>query len=85
MSVDPALELAQFQQFIIDHLERGVSMSPEEAVDLWRASHPDSATYEEDVEAVRQALAELDAGEPGMTIEEFAAKIRDRHGISEGE
>ena len=85
MSIDPALELVQFHQFIVEHMNKGSSMSPEEAVDLWRASHPDPATYEEDVEAVREALAELDAGEPGMTIEEFAAEIRNRHGISEGE
>jgi hypothetical protein len=85
MSVQPSTELADFQQFVGEHVQRGLALSPEEVLDLWRAMHPTPAALDEDVEAVREALAELDAGEPGMTIEEFAAEFKRRYGISERE
>ncbi len=43
MSVDRAAELARFQQFIADGLGKGESISPEEALDLWRVKNPKHA------------------------------------------
>lgn len=91
MATDPHSELAQFQQFVGQHVQSGTQLSPEEVLDLWRLEHPDPEDFgdpeihEDDLEAIREAIAELEAGAPTYTIEEVVAEIRRRHGISEGE
>jgi hypothetical protein len=37
--------------------------------------------FEEDVAAVEEALRELDAGDPGVDLDEAFRRIRERHGI----
>lgn len=91
MATDPHSELAQFQQFVGRHVQSGTPLSPEEVLDLWRMEHPgredfdESEIFEDDLEAIREAIAELEAGAPTYTIEEVVAEIRRRNGISEGE
>jgi hypothetical protein len=81
MSLDPNAELAQFQQFLVDHLQKGESLSPEEALDLWRLRHPNPDDFDDCVRALREALAELDAGERGVPLDEFDREFRRRHGL----
>ena len=82
MSVDRAAELARFQQFIVDRLGKGESLSPEEALDLWRIENPDPADLTSSVEALQEALAEMDGGDTGMPLAEFDRTFRVRHGLS---
>ena len=81
MSIDPTAELAQFQQFIVDHLQKGDALSPEEALDLWRLRHPNPDEFADSVLALREALADLDSGERGVPLEEFDREFRRRHGL----
>ena len=82
MSIDA--ELVRSQEFIAQCVQGGRGMSPEEAVDLWRAQNPRADERAENLAAIRQALADLDAGETGVSLEEFDHDFRHRHGLPPG-
>jgi Arc/MetJ-type ribon-helix-helix transcriptional regulator len=42
------------------------------------------AIVDEDVAALEEALRELDAGDPGVDLDEAFRRIRERHGIDSG-
>jgi hypothetical protein len=81
MSIDPAAELIRFQQFICEHLKNGGNPSPEEALDLWRAENPRTEDFDDTVQALREALDDMDAGDTGVTLDEFDRAFRKRHGL----
>ena len=81
MSIDPGAELAQFQQYIAARLEKGPALSPEEALDLWRAENPKAEEFVDTVRALREALAEMDAGDQGTPLDEFDRAFRRGHGL----
>ena len=82
MSTEPSNELAQFHSYVAACLERGEVLSPEDVLDRWRLEHPSHEEFEESVEAIRQALAEMDAGNIGVPLAEFDRRFRERHGLS---
>jgi hypothetical protein len=81
MSIDPDAELAQFQQFIADRREKGHCLSPEEALDLWRAENPKTEEFVDTVRALQEALAEMEAGDTGAPLDEFDRAFRRGHGL----
>ena len=81
MSIDPSAELARFQQFIADHLHQGDALSPEEALDLWRAENPISDDFQDTVHALRESLADMEH-DTGVPLEEFDRAFRKRRGLS---
>ena len=85
MSIEPGAELAQFQQFISDRLENGPSLSPEEALDLWRAENPKADEFTDTVRALQEALTDMDGGDRGITLEEFDRAFRRGHGLPTAE
>ena len=82
MSTDLREELREFHQFLSEQLANGnVVVSPEEALDQWRAVHPNEAAFAEDVTAVQGALDDMAAGDVGVPLEEFDRQFRNRHGL----
>jgi len=80
--MESSSELAQFHEFVGEQLANGGGdLSPEEALDAWRAGHPSAETAEEDFEAVRQALAAMDAGDTGIPLEDFDREFRAKHNL----
>ena len=83
MSTQAHGELASFHQFVAIKLaENHADLSPEEAVDMWRAEHPaheDDGV--EDVTAAKAALADMAAGDVGIPLEEFDRQFRKEFGI----
>lgn len=60
MSSAPNSELNGFHRFITEQLGIGHGdVSPEDVLDLWRAEHPLRAAEEENMLAVREALADM--------------------------
>ncbi|HVC95315.1 MAG TPA: hypothetical protein VND64_16585 [Pirellulales bacterium] len=54
MSTEIASELSSFHRFIAERLDQGeTDLSPEQALDIWRASHSSPAEYDETVAALR--------------------------------
>jgi hypothetical protein len=77
-----AEELREFHQFVGHKLDQGAAkLSPEEVLDEWRDLHPDERENDnspEVVRAVRQALADMDAGDRGTAAAEVLAELRNR-------
>jgi hypothetical protein len=82
MSSDLGFELHKFHQFLAEKLAAGeAEMSPEEALDQWRAAHPDSEEFAADLAAVREALDDMAHGDEGTPLAEFDRGFRQRHGL----
>lgn len=75
-------ELVEFHQFIGEKLSQGdILVSPEEALDEWRAQHTLEDDEQDDLEAIKEAVALFKAGDRGVPFEEFDREFRKRHGL----
>lgn len=82
MSTDANNDLLSFHQFVAAQLGTGHSpLSPEEALEVWRLQNRTPEEMAEDVQAVRDALADMDAGDTGRPWEEFDREFRKRHNL----
>lgn len=81
MAVDTTPELIQFEHFIRENVAKGKLISPEEALDLWRSENPNPLDASNLVLAIREALADMAAGDLGVPIDEFDRAFRQRHGL----
>ncbi len=82
MATETRAELVSFHRFLSEKLaDEGAHLSPEEAVDLWRAEHPAPDDGARDVAAVKEALADMEGGDRGLPLEEFDRRFRERHSI----
>ena len=83
MSTDSNQELQSFYQFIEHELGAGTSaLSPEEALETWRMQHPSPRQYTDDVQAIREALEDMKAGDTGVPLQAFREEFRRRHNLS---
>lgn len=83
MSAVVSTELQEFAQFVQAKLAAGeTKLSPEEVVDQWRDAHPTEEEFEENVQAIQEALDQMNAGEKGITAAESVRRLRERIGIS---
>ena len=75
-------DLTSFHRFIAIRVEAGdTSLSPEEALDLWRAENPPPKDIEENTAALAEALRDMEAGDHGIPLEEFDREFRSRRNI----
>jgi hypothetical protein len=75
-------ELQSFYQFADERLRNGGSdQTLDELYSEWRACNPTLEELETNVLAVRASLRDMDRGETGMPLEQFAAEFRKRNGI----
>ena len=79
MSMQSPTEAEAFYQFLGQTLSQGQRETPPEALlRKWRAQKE----YQETVEAIREGMADIEAGR-GTPLEEFAAEMRKKFGIVE--
>ena len=79
MTAAVANELERFHQFVEEKLgSSSADLSPEEVLLEWRAAHPSTDDLSEDVVAVKQALADMRAGDRGRPAEQVIAELRQR-------
>jgi Arc/MetJ-type ribon-helix-helix transcriptional regulator len=67
-------------QLVREHMASGNYSSEDELLRVALLALDDDG-YEDDVAAVQQALAELQAGDPGVELHEAFREIRERCGI----
>jgi hypothetical protein len=80
MSTDAHHELLSFHQFVAEQLHSGMPyLSPEEALEAWRLQNRTPGEMADDVQAVREALADMEAGDTGTPVEIYLAEFRKRH------
>ncbi len=80
MNSKPAIEeLRGFHQFLGEKLKNGgAHLSPEEALDEWRDQHPEGGGFEDDTEAIEEALEDMANGDTGRPYEEVMTEIMAR-------
>ena len=77
-----ATDLLSFCQFADQRLRNGnCDQTLDELYAEWRACNPAPEELESNVLAVRAALRDMEQGETGRPVEEFAAEFRRRNGI----
>ena len=82
MSIESSAEIVRFQSFISEHVGRGENLSPEEALDLWRAANPHPGEAAATVAALGEACSpDMQSGDGGVPLEEFDRAFRLRHGL----
>jgi hypothetical protein len=82
MSSNVDNELASFHHFVaVKLLENNVDLSPEEALDLWREEHPHPEEFDDATEALKEAFADIAAGDNGVPFEDFEREFRKKHGL----
>ena len=70
-------ELERFHQFVSDRIQSGErQLSPEEALDRFRSTHPDDADLTASVAAIRRGLVQADRGE-GMPLDDAMKRLRE--------
>lgn len=69
-------ELTDFHRFIGERLTKDAeAMSPEEALDHWRRENPSPDDHASNVAAVREAIADMQAGDTGRPAKEVLREI----------
>ena len=76
-------ELDSFCSFL-DGLrqEPTVEMSPEEALAEWRAQQMSPQEFQESVQALREAIQDMEAGDKGVSFDEIVAAMRHKYNLS---
>ena len=79
MTAAVANELERFHLFVEAKLgSSSADLSPEDVLSEWRTTHPLSDDLSESVVAVKQALADMRAGDRGRPAEQVIAELRQR-------
>jgi hypothetical protein len=60
---------------------RDSDLTPEECLQLWRAENPTPTELHKSVAAVKEALADMEAGDTGKPFDEFVEEFRTKHNI----
>jgi hypothetical protein len=72
-------ELIRFIEFARGLIAAGrADLSVEEAIDLWHAPAPCPDDPESTLVAVREAIADMEAGDKGTSVEELDRRVRER-------
>lgn len=82
MQKTQAADLASFHRFISIRLEiGGPVLTPEEALDLWRAENPSRVEFDETTAALQEAIREMESGDAGLPLAAFDREFRSRRAI----
>ena len=77
-------ELDAFGRFIVEQIDQGRSdLSPEECLELWRAEHPSPEELNESTAVLKQAIADMEAGDRGRPAREVIDDLRRKHNLSQ--
>ncbi len=82
MTSEAISELRGFLAFVGEQVHEGhANLTPEECLNRWRTQHPSADDLEESVAAVKEALADMDAGDPATPFDDFVDDLRSRNNI----
>jgi len=81
MNTTPTTELHEFHRFVGEKLQSGTDIPTlDEAYEEWRLLHPDDDRAD-DLDALQEAIDEIENGAEGMDIDEFNRDFCARHNI----
>ena len=78
MNAQPSNDLREFHQFVSEKVKNGgTTQSPEEVLDEWRGLHTDP----DDLDAIQEAIDDMENGDVGIPFDEFEREFRARHNL----
>lgn len=81
-ATNSASELRDFHAFVGAQLAASRDqLTPEEIVELWRDQHPSEPEVAATLAAVHAALADMAAGDTGISLAEHDRQFRAKHGL----
>jgi hypothetical protein len=83
MTTERRDDLKAFHDFVEEQLANGgASLTPAETLELWEIQHPSDEEQAATVEALREALDDMRAGDTGVPVREFLADLRRKYHLS---
>ncbi len=79
MATERANDLRAFRDFLDAKLSNGSGLTPEECLELWEVENERPEERAATVQAVREALDDMRAGDTGIPASEAIAEIRRKH------
>jgi hypothetical protein len=84
MSTDRSNDLRAFKSFVDQKLSNGgANLTLDEALGLWDLETQPATEREETVQALREALDDMRAGDRGISAREFLAEARRKYDLPE--
>ena len=75
-------DLEAFHAFVGEQIANGgTSLTPAEALNVWEILHPSDTERAATVEALKEALEDMRAGDIGIPAREFFANLRSKYGL----
>ncbi|MCE9531311.1 MAG: hypothetical protein K8T89_09350 [Planctomycetes bacterium] len=82
MSSQTVHDLGNFHRFVGEKIHQGeTSLSPEQVLDEWRDLNPDAKSAEDELDAIQEAIDDIENGDVGIPIEEFDRDFRVRRNL----
>lgn len=79
-------QINSFHQFATSQIENGGgNLSMDELYTIWRSKHPTTAELQDSVAAIKESLAELDAGYEGRPARQALRETCERLGLVMGD
>ena len=82
MIIDRRDDLKAFHEFVREQLANGgATLTPAETLALWELQHPSNEERAATVEALREALDDMRAGDTGIPARDFLAELRRKYNL----
>jgi hypothetical protein len=83
MATELKTELHDFHEFVGEQLRNGgAGLSPEEVLGEFRMFHPTPEQHAANVEAVKEALRDMENGDRGRPVADVLREIREELGLT---
>jgi hypothetical protein len=79
MAIERANDLHAFRNFIDEQLATGTAPTVDEVLARWDSENETVEERGATVKALREALADMDAGDAGIPVQEALAELRRKH------
>ncbi|MFI5460540.1 MAG: hypothetical protein ACHRXM_34430 [Isosphaerales bacterium] len=84
MATERSNDVRAFRSFLDEKLSNGgASLTLDECLDLWDAETQSATERDETVQAVREALDDMLAGDTGIPARDFLAQARRKYNLPE--
>ncbi len=76
-------ELQSFQKYAAARIQNGgAKLELDDLLDEWKHQNPDPQQLQEDAQAVKASLNDIERGETGIPVEEVIADIRAKYNLT---
>jgi hypothetical protein len=81
MSIGSNVELRNFGEYIAQLVASGTNVTPEDALVRWRMENLSPEEFDEEVQAIQEALDDMAAGDRGVPLQQVLKEINAEFGL----